>query len=77
MVLAAYAGRLFLLRRGGNQWCAYRRSASLLFKGGTKGFLAVAWQSSDAKAHRENGEDLSAPTQVGEGDGPKGGGGGV
>jgi hypothetical protein len=30
------------------------------FKGGTwKGFLAVAWENSDAKAHRENGEARS------------------
>ena|GEM_PF-6409152 len=58
---AAYAGRLSLLQRGGLQWCACRRSASLLFKGGTKGFLTVAWQSSDAKAHRENEQALPHP----------------
>ena len=33
--------------------CAPFGSASF-FKGGTKGFLAVAWQNSGAKAHREN-----------------------
>ncbi len=77
MVLAAYAGRLFLLRRGGIQWMRLSALRLPSFKGGTKGFLTVAWRSSDAKAHRENGEDLSAPAQMGEGDRPKGGGGGV
>ena len=39
MVLAAYAGRLFLLRRGGLQWMRLSALRLPSYKGGTKGFL--------------------------------------
>ncbi|MGB6345341.1 MAG: hypothetical protein WBG15_21770, partial [Xanthobacteraceae bacterium] len=48
-------------------------SAFRLFflKGGTQGFLAVAWQSSDAEAHRENGEAPPQPSPRARGEGAR------
>jgi hypothetical protein len=53
--------------------CAYRRSASLFWEGLFERGLGKA----RARMRRENGIALSAAVKTGEGDHPKGGGGGV
>src|ERR1700730_5648909 len=58
--------------------CALRRSASLFYwEALGRACVGIAWQSSGAKARRENGSALSATAPAGEGDHAKRGGGGL
>src|ERR1700690_70284 len=52
---AAHAGRLIFLRRGGNQWCACRRSASLLLREAPRAFLKREAKLGCEAASRERG----------------------
>jgi hypothetical protein len=56
---AAYAGRLCFLRRGGNQWCACRRSASLLLREARRAFLKREAKLGCEGASRERGTHAS------------------
>src|ERR1700728_4017798 len=73
---AAYAGRLIFLRRGGNQWCACRRSASLLSREARRAFLKREAKLGCEAASRER-DLLHPPREAGERDRPKDGGGGL
>jgi hypothetical protein len=59
---AAYAGRLSLLRRGGNQWCACRRSASLLLREARRAFLQ--WRGKTRMRRRIAGTGKAYPFPV-------------
>src|SRR6202044_3648061 len=52
---AAHAGRLIFLRRGGNQWCAFWRSASLLLREAPRAFLKREAKLGCEAASRERG----------------------